>query len=87
MDWFFSHIGELVAIVAIVTGNIVGYARLRFRTEDHSARLDFLESEVGIHTHDATAHRNPDFERRIADLGAVIAEIRADVKTLLNSER
>lgn len=87
MDWLLTHLGELVAIAALLVGNIVGYARLRFRTEDHSARLDFLESEVGLHTHDATAHRNPDFERRIADLGAVIAEIRTDVKTLLNSER
>lgn len=86
MDWVISNLGELIAVAGIVIGNIVAYARLRFRSDDHSGRIEFLETTLGLHTHDASAHRNPDFERRIADLGAVIAEIRADVKTLLQEK-
>lgn len=86
MGWLTDHLGEAVTIAAVVVGQIVAYARMIFRQDDHAQRLMAIERMLLAHTSDTAAHRNPDFERRLLDLSNTLEEIRADVKKLLREE-
>lgn len=84
--WLGDHLGEAVTIAAVIVGQIVAYARLMYRSDDHSQRLLAIERMLLAHTSDTAAHRNPDFERRLLDLSSTLEEIRVDVKKLLREE-
>jgi len=86
MSWFWSHIGEIIALVGIALGTLTSFLRLQSTTARHETELGDLREILRSHVGDPGQHRNPDFEARLRTLDQLIHEIRADVKTLLKQE-
>lgn len=86
VGWVSDHLGEVITLLLIVIGNIVGYAKMGFQANEHERRLKVVEEGVKAHHEDLHAHRTPDFERRLDDLQAVLTEIRHDLKQLLQED-
>ncbi len=86
VGWVSDHLGEVITLLLIVIGNIVGYAKMGFQANEHERRLKVVEDGIRTHHADPHVHRTPDFERRLDDLQAVLTEIRQDVKQLLQED-
>lgn len=86
-SWLVEHLSEIITLVVIIVGNIIGYAKLLFRTSDQGKRLEHLETEFDLHEKSNVLHRTPDFELRLQQFGATLEEIRADIKQLLKQEK
>lgn len=85
--WIIEHLGEVLSLIVIVIGNIVGYTKLIFNSDSHTKRIESLESKFSDHHNNNQAHRTPDFERRLEDLHNTLEEIKIDIKTLLKQEK
>lgn len=86
LGWVSDHLGEVITLLVIVIGNIVGYAKMGFQANEHERRIKLVEEGIRSHHADPNIHRTPDFERRFEDLQQVLTEIRHDVKQLLQEE-
>lgn len=86
VGWVSEHVGEVITLLVIVIGNIVGYAKMGFQATEHERRITLMEDGFKAHHSDPQLHRTPDFERRLEDLHSVLTEIRQDVKQLLQEE-
>lgn len=87
METIWNYVSELLAVVVLLLGNLVGLVRLFLRAETHERRVSQLEQDWRDHSQDSTSHRTPDFERRLSDLSELIREIKHDVKQLLKQEK
>lgn len=63
-NWVWEHVGEIISIVVIVIGNVVGYAKMLYMVLTHQEQLKELKADIEKHTENTALHRNPDFERR-----------------------
>lgn len=87
-NWVSEHLGEVIAIITIIVGNIIGYARLIYRSMSTLDRVPALEENLEKHTDPgANLHRNSDFERRIELMDSTLKRIEGKVDQLLSQRR
>lgn len=84
--WITSHLTEIVTGITVIAGNIAAFVRLLVNSQNQARRLSIVEIAMGEHIADHSAHRNPDFEKRLETLSGMLEEIRRDVKKLLQED-
>jgi hypothetical protein len=67
-DWVSEHLGEMITVIVIIVGNIVGYAKLLYTVMTQGEQLKELRGEVEKHTDNTALHRNADFEQRLTTI-------------------
>lgn len=82
-NWISDHLGELISVIVIVVGNIVGYAKLLWTVLAHGEQLKELKADVETHIENSTLHRGPDFEQRLEDIRRQQVQMNAKLDRLL----
>lgn len=87
-NWALEHLGELITVITLIVGNLIGYVKLIYRSITTLDRVKALEETMEKHTDPSVnLHRNADFERRIDTVDSTLKRIEGKVDLLLSPRR